>query len=567
MSRAPARGRPASRQPAPQKRPRKAAKRPTPSPSRRPRPRSQAPRLPVEAPQNGGRPALGARTLLPLAAGAALALAILWIPFAPFVSPKPSRVWRGYHTILVREGSHADALLSLAAARLGPGVISEPTATVDFYDFSSSIRFPYAQLAKRLDSLDPRRDPYIDRMAGFFSFPDGAEELHALYVPARSTSFALFMRLWRLWGPCGRDTWRLADFDPLEKLLSVLALTGFATVMTLGGGKRRRGSPALAFAASLLWLPAILAGGPSVLALCVLLLSFHLPLVRARLAAPGKGPTDLRKTKDPLFLYLGAGALALGVFFVLNGCSLALLIQPLAPFACSLLLVLLVPFFSRVAEGRRKAMVFAPVPILKNGADQGKGRQKALALALFSIIFVVLVPLLRDGAFPAPVPVWGARGFSWDAVASLQRGPKADRLPDFSDFVAHEAYQQTLGLGRKWKEPVRDERIYYREYLVDPASGVVHARLLTVKVLDSTWLRSLTAHPAPTSVEALLLAQGRPVAAAVRGPARALAGELVYLALVFCSILLLLGWDLRAGLLIRGNLWRLNGAARRDQIS
>jgi hypothetical protein len=505
--------------------------------------------------------------MLPLVGGVILALVILWIPFAPFVSPKPSRIWRGYFTVLVRHGSHADALLPLAVAHLGPGVISELTATVDFYDFTSSVRFPYGQLARRLDSLDPRRDPYIDKLGGFFSIVDGTEELHALYVPAHRTSFALFVDLWRLWGPSWRNAWRVADFDPLEKLLSVVALIGFTVVMALGSGKRRRGSTVLALASSLLWLPAILAGGPSVLALCLLLLSFHLPMVRARLAAPGKGPTGLRKTREFLRLYLGAGATALGLFFVLSGFSVASLIQPIAPFACSMLLVLLVPFFSKAVDSHRKARVFAPVPFLKNGADPGRGRQKALALALFSIATVVLVSLLRNGACPAPLLVWGARDFSWEAVARLEHRSKVDKLPDFADFVAHEAYQQTLGFGRNWREPIRDERIYRREYLVDPASGVVQARLRTVKVLDSTWLKSLVVRPAAASVEALLLAQGRSVAAAVRGTVRGLSGELSSVALAFCWILALLGWDLRTGLLIRGNLWRLNGAARRDQIS
>ncbi len=87
-----------------------------------------------------------------------------------------------------------------------------------------------------------------------------------------------------------------------------------------------------------------------------------------------------------------------------------------------------------------------------------------------------------------------------------------------------------------------------------------------MKVFDSTWLASVSAHPASASLDALLLSQGRPVEAAVRGPARALAGELPFTALAFCALLLLLGRDLRLGLLIRGNLWRLNGEARRDQI-
>ena len=533
-------------------------------------------RLKPSTPRKKRRPALeappvaaGKRPLfpsaLPVLAGALLVLAVLWIPFAPFVTPKPSRLWRGYHTVLVRAGGPADSLIPDALARLGPGIICERTATVDFYDFSSSVRFPYAGLRERLDPLDPRRDPYIDRMAGYFTVTSGEAEQHALYIPARSTSLRLYLSLWSMLGPPARSAWRLVDFDPVEKLISVAALIAFAVLMTRGTRRRGRWPPAPALV-SLLWVPAIIAGGPSMLALSFCLLAFCLPLLRTRLASAGKSWTDLRRSRGPLLRYLGIGAISLLVFFLVNGRSLVMLLQPLAPFLCSLLVVLVAPLVRQAADEWRRLLVFAAVPLARNGREPGKGGQRALSLALFSIAIVVLIPLSRGGAFPAPIALAGAHEFSWDAVVRLRQGSKADRLPDFSDLVAHEAYQQTLGFGRKWREPAPDERVYRQEYLVNPFTGVVRARLRTVKVFDSTWLASVRAHPASASLDALLLSQGRPVEAAVRGPARTLAGELPFTALAFCALLLLLGRDLRLGLLIRGNLWRLNGEARRDQI-
>ncbi len=480
--------------------------------------------------------------------------------------PSPHGLWRGFYTLLVRAGGHADDILAATIARLGPGVVSERTTTVDFYDFSSSARLLYADLARRLDQLDPRRDTYMDRMAGYFSVTSGEAEYHVLYVPARSAAFSLFFELWGLLGPPGGGAWRLVDFDPVEKLLSLIAPIAFVLLLTLGAGRRRRGSLALSVAGALLWLPSILAGGPSVLALCLLLLFFWLPLLRARLASPGRSPMELRKAKEPLFFYVGAGAASMVFFYLLSGSTAAALLQAANPFFCSLAVVFLVPFFVKLADGRRRARVFAHVPVIRAGRDSTKGGQRALSLALFCIAIVVLEPLSQGGAFPAPIPVRGARTFSWDAVARLRQRSRVDRLPDFSDFVAHEAYQQTLGYGRKWRPPVRDERVYRYEYQVDPVSGRVQARLRAVKVFDSTWLASVGADPAPSSLEALLLSQRRPVAAAVRGPARTIAGDLPFAAMAFCALLAMLGKDLRLGLLIRDNLWRLNREARRDQI-
>jgi hypothetical protein len=506
------------------------------------------------------------RPTIPLLAGAVLALIVLWIPLSPIVAPKPTRLWRGYQTLFVRCGGSAEARLPAALGRLGPGVISEYTSTVDFYDFSSSVRFPYGDLARRLDRFDPRRDPYLDAIGGYFTVTSGVAEFHVLYIPARSTGFALFHKLSRLLGPCGGGTWRLVDFDPLEKSISMIAPVALAMLFPLGAARRREGSLAIAAAGAILWLPCVLTCGPSALALCLLLLFFWLQLLRARLASPMGQLKILRKSRTPFFLYVSVAAVSIVVFFLMNGRLVSMLAQPLAPFVCSLLLVLLVPFFTAATDGWRRARIFAAVPLFRNSMDASPGRQRTLSVALFAIAFAVLVPLLHGGAFPSPIPVAGARNFSWDAIARLRQASHAHQLPDFSDFLSHEAYQQTLGFGRKWKEPMRDERVYRHEYLVNPGSGVVRARLRTVKVFDSTWLASVKANATPASLEALLVSQGRAVAAAVRGPARMLAGELPFTALVFCALLALLGRDLRVGLLIRGNLWRLNGEARRDQI-
>ncbi|HUI72561.1 MAG TPA: hypothetical protein VL354_18720 [Spirochaetia bacterium] len=505
--------------------------------------------------------------MLALVAGVVLGLVVLWVPFASFVQPKPTGLWRGYHTLVVRSGSPARAALPAVVGELGSGVVSELTTTVDVYDFSRLVRFPYQQLARRLDPFDPRRDPYIDRLAEYFSFTDAQASYHCLYIPARTTSLSLYVRLWRLLGPPGRTGWRLADFDGVEKVCSMIGVIAFSGLLGLGVGRSRRGLTGLSIVMSVLWLPAVITGGPSILALSLLSLTFCLPLLRARLASFERSRGDLHVTGRLLAFSVAVCVASLGVFFFLNGLSFGLAMQSVGPWICSFALVFLAPSLARAADGLQKARVFTSVPFVRNGRDPLKGRQRALIVALFVLAISVLVPLVRGGAFPSPVRISGVREFSWDALARLQQGTRLDRLPDFSDFVAHEAFQQTIGFGASVGLPHPDERVYRQEYLVDPDSGTIHARLQTVKVFDQTWLASVKADPVPGSVESLLLAQGRPVAAEIRGPTGLLAGELAFVALAFCAFLVLLGKDLGAGHLIRGSLWRLNGEARRNHVS
>ncbi len=556
-SRSGSRSRPASSRRSTARGTRPARKRAKTATTARPKVRGAAPRArrAVVAPKPAGRPWLA------VVAACGLGLGILWAPFLPIAFPKPTRVWRGYDTLLVRAGGPADSRLEQAVKHLGPGVVGQHTTTVDFYDFSSSARARLADLPRRLDPLDPRRDPYIDGMAGYFSVTSGEADFHVAYIPARWSAPRLFIALARMLGPWGSGAWRLVEFDPAEKLLSVASAIAFAFL--LASGSRRRGPLAFVMTTSALWIPAILAGGPGILALCLILLFFWGPLLRARLAS--SGPEALpEKLRKPFIACSVISAASIAIFSFLNGSSASEVMQPAAPFLCTLLLFLFAPAF--LSTARRKSPVFSPIPLLWQGNGDGKGRQRALSVALFAIAGVVLVPLARGGAFPAPLRVIGVRSFSWDAVTRLRHTAGPDRLPDFSDLVAHEAYQQTLGFGKAWHYPVRDERIYRRDYLVDPATGTVSARLQTVKTFNSTWLASVIDHPEPGSLEALLRWQGRPVAVAVRGPARALARELPFTALAFCALLTLLCRDLRLGLLIRGNLWRLIGEARRDQV-
>ncbi|HET6486461.1 MAG TPA: hypothetical protein VFH83_08570, partial [Spirochaetia bacterium] len=98
-------------------------------------------------------------------------MAILLLPSLPGSSPRPSQPWRRYHTILVRSDSQGpdgmEGLVRRLKAAAGPGVVTELTAPVDFWDFSGVATVAYARLDSRLDPLDPRRDPYLNGLRSY----------------------------------------------------------------------------------------------------------------------------------------------------------------------------------------------------------------------------------------------------------------------------------------------------------------------------------------------------------------------------------------------------------------
>jgi len=199
-------------------------------------------------------------------------------------------------------------------------------------------------------------------------------------------------------------------------------------------------------------------------------------------------------------------------------------------------------------------------------SDPLRGRTVSLFFASFALVIAALLPLARGLPLPAPHTLIGVHDFSWRSLSALSGMNRAQRLPDFSDLVTHVAFQETMAFGRRWRTPVRDERVAVREFLADPETGAIVARDRTVKVFDSTWLSSVRRRAVPGSLEAMLYAQGRPVVVAIKGPGYELVRELPIAFLVLCWLLAQLGKDLGPGPLIRGNLPRLNSAARRDQV-
>lgn len=116
------------------------------------------------------------------------------------------------------------------------------------------------------------------------------------------------------------------------------------------------------------------------------------------------------------------------------------------------------------------------------------------------------------------------------------------------------------------------ERVTVPEYLAGESSRAIVSRLRTVKEFDSPWLAGLVRRPTLPGVEAVLLAQGRPVLAAHGRGRPPLLGDLLAAALCAGALLAWLPREsrgkarVRAGAhLIPDRLWRLTVRTRKKR--
>jgi hypothetical protein len=356
----------------------------------------------------------------------------------------------------------------------------------------------------------------------------------------------------------------LVEFDPVSKLLSLAAVFGLAVLLALAEEERRRAALACALAGALLWTPFVLSGGLARFAVTLILLPAWFPLIRADIPLRWDH-TVLPRLKRRLIVYGCAAAAACVLILVTSGFSGSNLAGFISPLGVSILMLLL-PAVIKEAGGRfHRRMIFEPVPIVRPRSDALRGRPAAFLCAAVILVLVSLFFFERGPVLPTPYPVRGARDFSWIALDRMKRASRAAALPDFPGLVTHSAFQETMAFGRPWRTPERDERVYVREFILDPTTGATIARQKVVKVFDATWLESVRRRSTPGSLGALFYAQGRPTIAELRGPERASLRELPAALGVLVMFLAWLRKDLIRGPLIRGNLLRLNSSARRNQ--
>jgi hypothetical protein len=159
-----------------------------------------------------------ARALLPIAGFLLTCLLPMLLPADWF----HSRLWKGYYTVVLRSTPQSAAHQpESGAGSLGP-TVSRQTASVSFNTFAGLASVRVADLPSRLDSADPRLDPFMRGIEAYFRGPAG--EL----AYARTRRGLLVSGLGRL-GP-GRQ---VLELDPVAALLRLLLLIGAALLVLL----------------------------------------------------------------------------------------------------------------------------------------------------------------------------------------------------------------------------------------------------------------------------------------------------------------------------------------------
>lgn len=450
------------------------------------------------------------------------------------------QVWHGYYTLLIRDDAAAEPgrAAEEAARRLRTAsfdaVVTAATARERVTTFGGYEWVAIADLPARLDPLDPRYDPYLRRVAGWFAAETRAGAAQVIYVASALPPGYFAARVgWALRHAGVR--WRSADLPWPQTGLALLLFAAGAALMV---GRRDPGAPrwwrlllalpwvslivhgavpaafaALpAFAAACWWAGPVMGAAPrgpgrrrggrhAAAALLALLGSVGVFGLAAPDQPPGSGA--------PLALLPGADLRRVAIYLLAGGAWSAALIG--AGLLCRLL-----PAPAAVAR-LRGGWASGRVAAAGLGARLPGALVPSLALCLLGIAMVL--PAGGSALLPRPLPVAAVAagaGFRLAELPPLDTGG-ARALPALSHYAAHAAYQETLQYGRPFALPAPDERVTVDHYRRGGDGRVQYAAVEMARFSDD-WLQALLATAPPASVPALLAAQGRPVAAQYAPP-------------------------------------------------
>lgn len=485
---------------------------------------------------------------LGLAAGVLLAGLLIQRSLAVFAEAR--QVWRGYYTLLIREdpgagGAAAAAHAAAQAAQLlraaGFGaVVSAETARERVTTFGGYQWVAIAELAARLDQLDPRYDPYLRGAADWFAAETGAGAARIVYVASSLPPGYFAARLgWVLRG--GGFGWRIADLPWPRAGLAVLL---FAAGAALQIGRRDPCSPRWwRLLLALPWAPIVVHG-----ALPAAFAALPAYLVCAWLAGPVTGAARQpwrgrwRPALAALAVLLGVVILGLvtpdrpagdgGSFALLPARdlrSMAVYLLAGSVWSAALICAGLAVRWLAAAGARRRPALHRPAlrrPALR-GRDARRWSPRRRAgrrcggFGAGSVVGLIGLAMALAGGrgelIPRPVPAAAGAGFSLAELPALDAGG-AGALPAFSHYAAHAAYQETLQFGRPFALPAPGERVLVDQYRRGRDGRVRHAAVEVARFSDR-WLQAVLAAAPRAGLPALFVAQGRPVAARRGAPA------------------------------------------------
>lgn len=405
------------------------------------------------------------------------------------------QLWRGYYAVLVDDDrSLAEVEQALKNAGFSH-TLSRQSAQVQFNSFDELQSVSVAELSSRLDSIDPRFDPYMQRVPALFTAFVEGKRLEVVYVRSDKPPIFVLPQIARTLGAPVSGT-LFPAWNPLDALAALLLFLLFAAIV-LWRSPRQRSMVAVG---ALPWLVTAALGGLS--SLPVVFALYFVWAYTAELVVPAyrellRAPRP-RWESGPLLRRVSLFAVAVSVAMVLTRVSgESVNVAPAA--AATVVLLFVAASFEALRDCHKEHRVFTPLSILQRdmfrrmGGARSKYRSALpwfLALTLFAPFTALVLPEDSVPLVPQPRAVGGVNALSPESLERLWRLESGGDFPTLADYVAHRAFQASYLFGGDYRLPVLGSEVAISRFRRN--GNEMSKRRETMMVFDSQWYRSVT---------------------------------------------------------------------------
>jgi len=443
--------------------------------------------------------------------------------------------WKGYYTLVVPASLEVETLqdkLEQAGIR---HPLSAVSARVDIAGYGEIIQVPLEKVSSHFLPDDYRKTGWTENVHKLFS--DDAGLVHIVYIPREEALATIMIKLQLALGQM--DGWQVLEWNPQDRLIMLLFSLSVAVLLIIAA----KGYRIAVVAAVFPWMLIASSLGPRMfpamiavfLAWC-LLSERMIPALRRyvfehepdhffwELIHKPAWVLESFKSMKPFFRYPGLWPRLLVFVSMLVGLVPVMLLsgdrEGLGGFVAVAVIAwpaIWIWTAYRYAGTARKSehQLFSPVPILSRGAvllsPQSRTAFVLLALAIgCTIVFGGIGRSAAGARIPVPAGLQEGPALSMQNVRNAHAWSDRNGLPDYSMWVSHRAWQESLGYriprpGERESFPAADT-----SYSLLTAPRELNRTVTMEKVLsfDDSWLLARSAASQEYAADRLMTRQG-----------------------------------------------------------
>jgi len=437
--------------------------------------------------------------------------------------------WENYTPILIEDSVSDEIDIYSFFKDLGwTDIVCRDSEQVHLFTYRGEMSIPYRQVGELLEPEDPRYDPYLRGLSGYFEGSINGRPAEVFYIAGTSEQNHRWKQTIHdleesgiLYSVPGRE-------ESVDILYLALIFLNAGILIFLLPQKSRM---LFLSGAAAVFVLSDAVSFPLFTLLMAQVIGWALFCEWAGISFPRHfniGYSFLRrdlKTRIAGYILITGIGLTVALTSLRYSSAVSIVFHWANTAAIHGILACFYYRWTRRKVGKQHHTLFFPIP-MSRGKRNSSGRVLRFVLLLTTLaVLPVFVVFHYDSAddrqiiYPQPVSDLRYRDFQWEDLKEWKKEKGSEKLsgellPDICDYLSHRAYQQGYLYGRKFSFPYKGEELSVKVY--EKQGLKIFGKDKVFKMFTEKWYEDIISDASKSGVSRLLFAQNGSVQIAQR---------------------------------------------------